>query len=151
MRVVAQRVSQAQVTVAGAVVAQISSGLTALVGVGVEDTLVDALVVADKLANLRIFADEAGAMNRSLLETGGEALVVSQFTLYADVRRGRRPSYTAAAAPEVAAPLVEAVGDRLAAAGVAVARGRFGAVMEVAMVNQGPVTIVLETEKGRLL
>lgn len=135
----------------GEVVAQISSGLTALVGVGVEDTLDDALVVADKLVNLRIFADEAGAMNRSLLEIGGEALVVSQFTLYADVRRGRRPSYTAAATPEVAEPLVEAVGDRLAAAGVAVARGRFGAVMDVEMVNQGPVTIVLETEKGRLI
>ncbi|MEN9937133.1 MAG: hypothetical protein RLZZ387_3712 [Chloroflexota bacterium] len=149
MRAVIQRVTEASVTVEGEVVGAIGCGLLVLLGVGGGDTLAEAKLLTDKIANMRIFADDEGRFNRSLLDVRGEALVVSQFTLYADTRRGRRPSFTAAGAPEVAAPLVEAFADALRSLGVAVATGRFGANMQVALVNDGPVTIVLDSDNFR--
>jgi D-tyrosyl-tRNA(Tyr) deacylase len=148
MRAVVQRAAQAEVRVDGAVVGRLdpAPGLVALVGVGPADTAAEARLLADKLAGLRIFADAAGKMNLSLRDVGGGALVISQFTLYADVRRGRRPGYTGAAPPEQAAPLVERVADELRALGVLVQGGRFGAHMQVALVNDGPVTILLDTD-----
>lgn len=151
MRAVVQRVSRAEVRVDGQVVGSIGSGLVALVGVTGEDSEADAVAVADKMSGLRVFADEAGAMNRSVQEVGGWILVVSQFTLYADARRGRRPSFVAAAPPEVAEPLVQAVVERIEEAGIGVETGMFGDMMEVELVNQGPVTILLETRDGRLI
>ena len=145
MRVVVQRVSRAAVRVDGATVGEIGPGLLALVGVHTDDTDADALHVADKIANLRIFADDEGKMNRSVLESGGSVLVVSQFTLYGDARKGRRPSFVAAAAPEGAEPLVRAVAARLEELGVRTESGRFGAHMEVELTNDGPVTILVET------
>ena len=122
-----------------------------LVGATHEDGVRDAHVIADKLAGLRIFGDAEGRMNRSVLDIGGAVLVVSQFTLYADVRRGRRPSFVDAARPDVAEPLVDAVAERLRACGVPVESGRFRTMMEVALVNDGPVTVVVETTDGRLV
>lgn len=151
MRAVVQRVSRAEVRVDGQVVGSIGSGLVALVGVTGEDSEADSVAVADKMSGLRVFADEAGAMNRSVEEVGGRILVVSQFTLYADARRGRRPSFVAAAPPEVAEPLVQAVVERIEQGGIGVETGRFGDMMEVELVNQGPVTILLETRDGRLI
>ncbi len=145
MRLLLQRVERAAVSVAAETVGAIESGLLILVGVAATDDAATARRLATKTAVLRIFADEDGHFNRSLLETGGAALVVSQFTLYADVRRGRRPSFDAAARPEAAEPLVEAYALALAEAGVAVARGRFGAHMTVALVNDGPVTLVIDS------
>lgn len=150
MRVVVQRVSRASVSVDGEVVGEIARGLLCLVGVGEGDGPQDAGVLADKIAGLRIFGDEEGRMNESVREVGGAVLVVSQFTLYGDVRRGRRPSFTEAAPPEMAAPLVEEFARRLDTLGVEVARGSFGAMMEVALVNAGPVTLVVEAVGGRL-
>ena len=144
MRALIQRVSSASVVVDGATVGAIGRGLLVLLGVHQGDTSDLAAQMADKIANLRIFNDAAGKMNLSLLDLGGEALVVSQFTLYADTRRGRRPSFVDTAAPAVAEPLVRAVVDALAARGIGVASGRFGAHMDVALVNEGPVTILLE-------
>ena len=150
MRVVLQRVSRASVTVDGDVVASIGHGLLLLVGVEDGDTQADADAAVTKVADLRIFSDDMGRMNRSVLDVGGEALVVSQFTLAADVRKGRRPSFTRAADPAVAAPMVDAFAAQLAAAGVATQQGVFGAMMDVELVNDGPVTIVIDTMDGRV-
>ncbi|HET9477295.1 MAG TPA: D-aminoacyl-tRNA deacylase [Dehalococcoidia bacterium] len=145
MRVVVQRVSRAAVSVGGEEIAAIGRGLLLLVGVAERDDEAEARRMAAKCAEMRIFPDADGKFNLSVTEAGGEALVVSQFTLLADVRRGRRPSFTGAAAPEIAEPLVEAFAGALRDAGVAAQTGRFGAKMEVALVNDGPVTIVLDS------
>jgi D-aminoacyl-tRNA deacylase len=149
MRLVVQRVSEASVTVENQIVGRIGRGLLILVGVGAGDGPPEVKQCSEKVANLRIFADDEGRFNRSLLDVGGEALVVSQFTLYADTRRGRRPGFTDAAPPELAAPLVEAFCDELRRLGVAVATGRFGASMQVGLVNDGPVTIMLDSATFR--
>lgn len=145
MRVVIQRVSSASVVVDDAVVGSIAAGLLVLVGVVAGDTDADADLVADKIAHLRIMADEEGKMNRSVIDVGGSILLVSQFTLAADARKGRRPSFTAAADPAIAEPLISVIVDRLGELGVPVATGAFGAMMDVHLVNDGPVTIVFET------
>ena len=150
MKAVVQRVSRASVSVEGSVVGQIGLGLAALVGVSDLDTEADAISVADKLVGLRIFPDDEGKMNRSVVEAGGAVLVISQFTLLADVRKGRRPSFVRAAVPVVADPLVQRFADTIAGHGVPVANGEFGAHMEVDLVNDGPVTIILETIDGRI-
>jgi D-tyrosyl-tRNA(Tyr) deacylase len=144
MRLVIQRVKRGAVSVSGEVVGEVGLGLVILVGVGKGDTEAQADWLAEKVTNLRIFEDEAGKMNRSVLEAGGAALVVSQFTLYADTQKGRRPSFIDAALPEQAEPLVDYFGRRLAFHGLPVARGRFGAMMLVEIHNDGPVTIILE-------
>ena len=145
MRAVIQRVTEASVTVNNQVVGQIGGGLLVLLGIGVGDQLAEATLLAEKIANMRIFADEEGRFNRSALEMSGAALVVSQFTLYADTRRGRRPSFAEAASPEIAAPLVDAFVAALRERGMTVATGVFGAHMQVALLNDGPVTIVLDS------
>lgn len=145
MRAVIQRVRRASVTVGGEVVGAIDAGWLVLLGVGPADTPVEAAWLADKVAQLRAFEDDAGKMNRSVLDAGGGVLVVSQFTLYGDTRKGRRPSFTGAAPPAVAAPLVDRFADELRAVGLPVATGRFGADMQVELVNDGPVTFVLDT------
>jgi D-tyrosyl-tRNA(Tyr) deacylase len=147
LRAVVQRVLRARVIVASETVGEISTGLVVLVGVGRDDTSESAAYLAEKIANLRIFANEAGKMNRSLVETGGAALVVSQFTLYGDTRGGRRPSYIRAATPEEANRLYEEFVECLRSRGVPVATGVFQAHMEVDLVNDGPVTILLDSEK----
>lgn len=150
MRAVLQRAERASVEVDGQVVGSIERGLVIFVGVGAEDTAeagAGAVAsLADKIANLRIFADDSGRSNLSLLDTGGAALVISQFTLYADTRRGRRPSFTDAAEPGPAEHLVEELRLALEALGIPTASGRFGAHMTVSLVNDGPYTIVLQTE-----
>ncbi len=151
MRAVVQRVSEASVTVVGETVGSIGEGLLLLVGVGDGDDTADAGALVSKIVGLRIFPDDEGRMNRSLLDHGGAVLVISQFTLFGDVRRGRRPSFTAAAAPTVAEPLVDEVAGLFAAEGVEVATGVFGAKMAVHLVNDGPVTIVVETRAGRVV
>lgn len=145
MRAILQRVSQASVEVEGQIVGAVGPGLLVLLGVGQGDGVAEARLLAEKTAQLRIFADEAGRFDRSLIDIGGAALVVSQFTLYADTRKGRRPSFTDAAPPEVAAPLVEAYAAAMRELGVPVAMGVFGASMRVALVNEGPVTISLDS------
>ncbi|MBW2716107.1 MAG: D-tyrosyl-tRNA(Tyr) deacylase [Deltaproteobacteria bacterium] len=147
MRAVVQRVRSAQVSVEGEVACQMDEGLLALVGVGQGDTAESAAALAQRMVHLRIFGDESGRMNLSLLDTGGTLGVVSQFTLYGDARHGRRPSFVAACPAEEAAPLIEAVVDSARALGVRVVTGRFQAAMEVSLVNSGPVTILLDTEK----
>ena len=144
MRAVIQRVSEGSVTVENRKVAQIGKGLVILLGIAPGDTEVNAKALADKLVHLRIFEDAEEKMNRSLLDVSGEAIVVSQFTLYADTRKGRRPSFTDAAKPDIAEPLVETFAGMLEARGVPTQTGVFGAMMEVALVNDGPVTIVME-------
>ncbi len=144
MRSVVQRVTWARVRVDGEVVGEIGRGLCALVGVTHGDGEAVAAKLADKLWNLRILDDDDGVMNRSLADTGGGVLVVSQFTLYGDTSRGRRPSWIAAARPEEAEPLVDAVADRLRALGAVVATGRFRTHMLVELENDGPVTLVLD-------
>ncbi len=144
MKLVIQRVARASVSVAGKVVGRCERGLCILVGVTHGDTEANADWLAEKTANLRVFEDEAGKMNRSLLEIGGGALVVSQFTLYGDVRKGRRPSFVDAAPPDVAAPLVARYADALRLLGVSVETGVFGALMRVEIHNDGPVTLILE-------
>lgn len=144
-----QRVESARVTVDDVEVGAIGPGFLALVGVGHGDDEASAAALASTIAHLRVFADDAGKMNRSLLDTGGAVLVVSQFTLYADTSRGRRPSFTDAAPAAVADHLVDAVADALVAMGIPVAQGSFGAHMRVALVNDGPVTIVLDTDDRR--
>ncbi|MEA2567779.1 MAG: D-aminoacyl-tRNA deacylase [Actinomycetota bacterium] len=144
MRLVIQRVSSAAVTVSGERIAGIGAGLLVLAGVGKDDNDEAARRLARKVAALRIFGDDDGKMNRSLTDVGGEALVVSQFTLYADTKKGYRPSFVEAARPELAVPVLEAFVAGLQSAGVEVAEGRFGARMEVSLVNDGPVTILLE-------
>ena len=150
MRAVVQRVAEAAVSVDGSVVGSVGPGLLVLVGVAGGDTSGDALALADKVAELRIFRDDEGRMNRSLLDTGGGALVVSQFTLLGSARRGRRPSFTEAADPELAEPLVEEVCAGLRCRGVEVASGVFGAMMQVRLVNDGPVTLVIDVEGGKV-
>ena len=149
MRAVASRVAWARVVADGELTGEIGPGLLVLVGVTHGDTQAQAGWLADKVAALRVFDDDQGRMNRSLTEVGGSALVVSQFTLYGNAGRGRRPSYVAAAPPEVAAPLVEAVAKALAGAGVPVAGGRFGAHMRVESAGDGPVTILLDSAATR--
>ncbi len=144
MRAVLQRVTQGSVVVNGEVVADIGLGLVILLGVAPEDTMAIAEQMADKIVHLRIFEDQDEKMNRSVLDVGGAAIVVSQFTLYADTSKGRRPSFIGAAKPDQAERLVDAFADMLADRGVATQKGVFGAHMEVALVNDGPVTIVLE-------
>jgi D-tyrosyl-tRNA(Tyr) deacylase len=145
VRIVIQRVSEAAVTVDGEIIARIGRGLLLLVGVGVGDDEADARKLAQKCAEMRIFSDEEGRFNLSLIDVGGAALAVSQFTLLADVRRGRRPSFEGAAPPENAQPVFDAFVEALRASGVAAETGRFGAKMRVALVNEGPVTIVLDS------
>jgi D-tyrosyl-tRNA(Tyr) deacylase len=144
MRAVCQRVSRASVTIDEAVVGEIGPGLVVLLGFARGDTNPDAERLAGKVARLRVFEDDSGKFDRSLLDVGGAALVVSQFTLIADTRKGNRPSFTQAAPPEQADPLYERFCDTLAAEGVPVERGVFGARMAVELVNDGPVTIVLD-------
>lgn len=151
MRAVVQRVADATVTVDGETVGTIGRGLAVLVGVAPTDTVADAQALADKLAGLRIFRDDADKMNLSVSDVAGAVLVVSQFTLYGDTRRGRRPSFVGAAQPDLAEPLVEAVVAAIEASGVPTATGRFGANMSVALTNDGPVTLVLEVSGGRVL
>ncbi len=146
MRVLVQRVAWGRVTVGGHPVAEIGPGLLLLVGVTHSDTEAEARYLARKVAHLRIFEDEQGKMNRSVLDVGGEALVVSQFTLYGDTRRGRRPSFIQAARPEHAEPLVARFADFLREEGVPVQTGQFGAYMQVELCNDGPVTIWLEKD-----
>lgn len=149
MRAVVQRVSRAAVTVQGALSGEIAAGLCVLIGAGEGDTEADVHYIADKIANLRIFADNEGKMNRSVLDIDGGVLAISQFTLYGDARKGRRPAFTKALEPVRAEQLYELVVARLRAAGVRhVGTGVFGAMMQVELVNDGPVTILLDSRKG---
>ena len=147
MRVVLQRVSRAKVTVESKVTGEVGAGLMILLGVGREDTSAVATSMAEKCANLRIFEDEHGKMNRSLVEVKGSALVVSQFTLYGDARGQRRPSFISAAPPELAKTLYEEFCEALRKLGVNVATGIFQTIMSVELVNEGPVTILLDSDK----
>jgi D-tyrosyl-tRNA(Tyr) deacylase len=149
MRALIQRVLQSNVRIAEETVGAIDHGMTVLLGVGDGDTAEDAALIARKIATLRIFGDDAGKINRSITEVGGAILVISQFTLYADCRKGRRPSFVHAALPDVAEPLVRQVVARLQAEGIAVETGRFGAAMVVTIVNDGPLTIWLDTAELR--
>jgi D-aminoacyl-tRNA deacylase len=147
MRAVVQRVGRARVTADGSVAGEIAMGLLILLGVGRDDTSAVAANMAEKISNLRIFEDEAGKMNRSLLEVKGSALVVSQFTLYGNARGQRRPSFVAAAPPEQAKNVYEEFTEALRRLGTTVATGVFGAMMSVELVNEGPVTILLDSDK----
>jgi D-tyrosyl-tRNA(Tyr) deacylase len=147
LRAVAQRVSSATIQVGDEATGTIGPGLLALVGVGREDGPEDAILLAEKLVRLRVFLDADGKMNLSLLDVAGSLGVVSQFTLLGDCRKGRRPSYGTAAAPEQAEPLIELLVERARALGVQVATGRFRAKMEVTLVNDGPVTLLLDTKR----
>lgn len=147
MRAVVQRVSRASVTVDGRVTGAIGRGLLVFIGVAVDDTERDATQIGEKIAGLRIFNDDGGLMNLSLNETGGAALVVSQFTLYGDARKGRRPSFVTAAKGPPARDLYERVGTAIAGHGIEVAYGEFGAHMDVDLVNDGPVTILLDSKR----
>lgn len=147
MRAVVQRVSRARVTTDGSVTGEIAMGLLILLGVGRDDTPAVAASMAEKISNLRIFEDEAGKMNRSLLDVKGSALVVSQFTLYGDARGQRRPSFVAAAPPEQAKNVYEEFAEALRRLRITVATGVFGAMMSVELVNEGPVTILLDSDK----
>ena len=146
MRVVLQRVARARVVVAGEVVGEIGRGLLVLLGVARDDTAEQARWLADKVVSLRLFGDDDGNINRDVTEAGGGVLVVSQFTLYGDCRKGRRPSFVGAAAPEAAVPLYEAFVNAVRARGVPTATGRFGAMMQVELVNDGPVTLVVDSK-----
>jgi D-tyrosyl-tRNA(Tyr) deacylase len=147
MRAVVQRVSRAQVTINDEIVGEIGPGLLVLLAVGAEDTRADADYLAGKVIGLRIFEDAAGKMNRSVVDIGGAVLAVSQFTLYGDVRRGKRPSFDAAAPPAQARELYEYFGARIRAAGLRCETGRFQEMMQVELVNEGPVTILLDSAK----
>jgi len=144
MRILLQRVSHASVSVGDQTIAQIGPGLVLLVGVGPSDQAEQARYLAEKIAHLRIFEDQEGKMNRSLLDVGGEVIVVSQFTLFADTRKGRRPSFTSAAQPQIAQPLVDQFAAFLTQLGIPTRSGEFGAHMLVEIANDGPVTIILE-------
>ncbi|GCF06541.1 D-aminoacyl-tRNA deacylase [Dictyobacter arantiisoli] len=146
MRALLQRVSQASVTVETQIVGQIEHGLLVFLGIGQGDSEVQIKTLAEKIVHLRIFEDAEGKMNRSVLDIGGAILAVSQFTLYANARRGRRPSFTAAASPDLAEPLFEQFKQALTAYGIPVASGIFGAAMDIQLCNQGPVTIWLDSE-----
>jgi D-aminoacyl-tRNA deacylase len=147
LRAVIQRVSEASVTVQNSVVGQIGKGLLLLLGVGNEDTEQDAQLMADKIAGLRCFADAESKFNLSIMDVGGAILAISQFTLFGDCRKGRRPSFTEAARPEPATELYEAVVQRLREKGLTVETGEFGAHMDVHLINDGPVTLLLDTKK----
>ncbi|HUA08683.1 MAG TPA: D-aminoacyl-tRNA deacylase [Candidatus Acidoferrales bacterium] len=147
MRAVVQRVLRASVRVEDRITGSIGAGLLVLLGVGAIDREDDARYIAEKIANLRIFPDDAGLMNRSVIDTGGAILLVSQFTLHGDARRGRRPSFIAAAKEPLANELYERTGRELHALGLHVAYGEFGADMQVELINDGPVTILLDSEK----
>lgn len=144
MRVVIQRVNTGRVTIDGRAVAEIGKGVVILLGIGAGDGEEQARYLAEKIATLRVFGDDTGKMNLSLLDVGGEAIVVSQFTLYADTRKGRRPSFTDAALPDIASPLVERFAELLRNQGVPTQTGEFGAQMLVEIANDGPVTIWIE-------
>lgn len=148
MRAVVQRVSRAKVTVNKQISGEIGLGLLVLLGVGQEDTEADATYLSEKIAGLRIFEDEHGKMNRSVQDVGGSVLAVSQFTLYGDVRRGKRPSFDAAAPPDHARRLYEFFVERIRAAGLRCETGRFQEMMQVELVNEGPVTILLDSGKA---
>jgi D-tyrosyl-tRNA(Tyr) deacylase len=147
MRAVIQRVSEAKVEVEGKVIGQVGRGLLVYLGVGKEDMPADAEFMADKLVNLRIFADEAGKMNRSVIEIGGGVLLISNFTLQGDCRKGRRPGFDAAADPQLAEPLYEKVAELMARSEVKVEKGSFGAHMQVSSINDGPVTFLLDSTR----
>jgi D-tyrosyl-tRNA(Tyr) deacylase len=147
MRAVVQRVSRAQVTVNGDIVGKIGLGLLVLLGVGLDDTESDATYLAEKIAGLRVFEDAGGKMNRSVQDVGGSVLAVSQFTLYGDVRRGKRPSFDDAAPPEKARQFYEFFVGQIRAAGLRCETGRFQEMMKVELVNEGPVTILLDSAK----
>lgn len=151
MRVLVQRVSSASVSVDETVVASIDHGLVVLVAVEADDTESDAISAASKVCALRIFSDPNGKMNLSIGDVGGSILAVSQFTLAADVKHGRRPSFVGAAGPEVAVPIFDRFVDECREVGVPTSTGRFGAHMDVALVNHGPVTIFVETNSGRVV
>ncbi|WP_461200250.1 D-aminoacyl-tRNA deacylase [Anoxybacillus sp. TBDG-1] len=146
MRVVVQRAKDAKVTVAGEVVGEIDFGLVLLVGITHDDTKEDAAFVADKIAHLRIFEDEHGKMNLSLLDVGGSILSISQFTLYGDCRKGRRPNFMDAAKPEQAKHIYELFNEQLRQKGIRVETGVFGAMMDVELTNAGPVTLIVESK-----
>ncbi len=148
MRIVVQRVREASVTIEGRVAASIGQGFLLLVGCASGDTMADVQWLAEKVTGLRLFADADGKMNRDLAAVGGAVLVVSQFTLYGDASKGRRPSFIGAARPEEAIPLYQGLVAALRAAGLPVATGEFGADMQVALVNDGPVTLLLERSPG---
>ena len=145
MRVCLQRVSEASVHVGGEEVGKIEQGVLVLVGIGQEDTSREVKQLVDKIVNLRIFVDEQQKMNLSLLDVGGQVLVISPFTLWGDCRKGRRPSFVEAAAPELAEPLYEEFVEEVRSRGVTTETGRFGAMMQVSLVNDGPVTLVIES------
>lgn len=145
MRVILQRSLEAKVEVDGAITGQINHGFVLLVGITHEDTEADAKYVADKVVNLRLFEDEEGKMNHSILEKDGSILSVSQFTLYGDTKKGRRPSFSQAAKPDYAKPLYEMFNEELRSKGVQVETGVFGAMMNVSLVNDGPVTLIVES------
>jgi D-aminoacyl-tRNA deacylase len=147
MRAVVQRVSRARVTVNELATGEIGQGLLVLLGVGKDDSEADAIYLAEKIAGLRVFEDCDGKMNRSVMDVGGSVLAVSQFTLYGDVRKGKRPSFDAAAAPDVARRLYELFVEKIRAAGLQCATGRFQEMMRVELVNEGPVTILLDSKK----
>lgn len=147
MRAVVQRVTRAEVRVDERVTGKIGHGLMVLLGVGVADDLDDAKWTAEKVANLRIFTDDAGLMNRSVIDVGGAVLLVSQFTLHGDARKGRRPSFITAAKEPLASDLYEATGRELQALGLRVEFGEFGADMQVELINDGPVTILLDSDR----
>ena len=151
MRIVLQRVKRSAVAADGESTGLIGIGLLALVGVATGDTEADARIAAAKTLGMRVFPDAEDKMNRSVVDIGGAVLVVSQFTLLADVRKGRRPAFTAAARPEEAIPVLEAFAEALEAEGVQVEQGRFGAYMEVELLNDGPVTIVFDVQDERVL
>ena len=147
MRAVVQRVSRAAVTISGEKVGEIGRGLLVLLAVAPDDAQPQVDWLAEKIAGLRVFPDDAGKMNRDVTEAGGAMLIVSQFTLYGDCRKGRRPSFLGAAPPEVAIPLYEAFARAVRGLGVAVATGRFGADMQVELVNDGPVTLIIDSKE----
>lgn len=148
MRAVVQRASRASVTIEGSAMAKIGQGLVVLLGIRNGDTATDIRWLAEKIINLRIFNDQAGKMNMSLADIGGEMLIVSQFTLYGDCRKGRRPGFSSAAPPEIAEPLYNQFIDEIQNRGVRTATGIFQAAMQVELVNDGPVTLLLDTEKA---
>ena len=151
MRAVVQRVMHADVMVDGDVVASIGTGMLVLVGAVDSDGDADAVALAKKLVSMRVFADIEGKMNRSIIDSGGSILIVSQFTLLADIRKGRRPSFTGAAAPDHAEPLIDTLACAIVSEGVRVETGRFGATMNVSLTNSGPVTFVIDVAEGRVL
>lgn len=151
MRAVVQRAKKASVTVDGVIIGSINHGLVVLLGVTDTDTEKDMLAIVQKLIHLRIFEDDAGKMNESLMDKTGSILSVSQFTLFADIQKGRRPSFIKAAPPEKALALYEAFNQELVNNGVHVETGEFGAMMDVELINDGPVTIIIETKEGKVV